>query len=103
MELSVVYECRLQTRPSQTQMQQLVTALGAVTMLSIELVPQSEKSSSGCAFPAAPLPPESKKLNTETFKVPLLGIDNTDQTASHQTKPPSNKLSSLALKSEVVR
>lgn len=39
-------------------------------------------------------------LSAETLKASLMGIDNGDQTASHQTKPPLNKLSSQAVKSE---
>lgn len=47
--------------------------------------------------------PLRPRLSTETLRASLMGIDNSGRTVSHQTKPPLNKLSSQAMKSEAVK
>lgn len=47
--------------------------------------------------------PSRPALSAATLKAALVGIDNSDQTASHQTKPPLNKLSSQGVKSEAAQ
>lgn len=71
-------------------------------MISVVFLPQRRRAQQAVHFQLLHYP-WGPILIHESLKASHMGIDSSDQTASHQTEPTLNKLPLHAVKSEVLK